>query len=144
MAYSTPPMRYSLPSPTPVKRRFLLFNVRFWASVESRFVTRLNRAPVKLSASNSFIESNPPSNVCGRMRPVLAESVGSFGINVPYLSSERETFIFAVSPNRLNSFAARLPECTGNNPVPERSGLESSLSPSIPIVSSPKPTGPDV
>ncbi|MCY1179598.1 hypothetical protein D9M73_200070 [compost metagenome] len=133
-----------LPATVPRKRLFLLFRAISSTLVSSRSLAFSRRPPVQVRLLNSLDVSNPPSKVCGRMRPSLGCRVGNSGIRVPTLSSLAEIFTLPVTPSLEYSSAARPSSWVGNRPVPVRSGLESSLMPSMPRVSTPKPTTPSV
>jgi len=66
------------------------------------------------------------------------------GIKVPTFSSVLDTRIFAVNPALEYSPGALPSSRTGSNPVPVRSGLESSFRPTMAIASRPNPTTPGV
>gem|GEM_PF-5440159 len=78
------------------------------------------------------------------MRPSLGLRIGNSGISAPIFSSVAEIFTLPVRPSLEYSLAARPSSWVGNSPVPVRSGLESSLTPSMPSASTPKPTVPSV
>ena len=128
----------------PPKRPFLLFRARSSQLLSSRSLAFSRRPPVKVRPLISFEVTRPPSKVCGRMRPSLGCRVGSSGISVPIFSSVCETLTLPVRPSLEYSSAALPSSWVGSRPVPVRSLLESSLTPTMPSASRPKPTVPSV
>ncbi|MNI88047.1 hypothetical protein D3C73_1453030 [compost metagenome] len=90
--------------------------------------------------------SQAPSNVWGNRRVSLNITNGKSGVNVPTFSTLFDTLSLAVKPNSpYSSSARRVSRSRCNKPVPPlRSGLESSLTPSNPKASTPRPTAPSV
>ncbi|MNE38772.1 hypothetical protein D3C80_1326820 [compost metagenome] len=104
---------------------------------------------VRLSISLEVI--CPPANSCGSRRPSLKVTTGSLGCRVPRRASVLDSLTLAVTPALLYSSTA-LPSLSSGNSWPgvrSRPALvlvppESSLTPSRPMASTPKPTVPSV
>ncbi|MCY1366737.1 hypothetical protein D9M69_536430 [compost metagenome] len=126
------------------KRLFLLLMARSSELVEARSLTSEKRPPVKVRLLISFEVSRPPSNTWGRMRLSLAFTTGSSGMWLPRRSSLLEARSLAVRPSLLYSSGVPPSSCTGSRSVPLVPRPESSLMPSMPRASRPKPTVPSV
>ncbi|MOA17853.1 hypothetical protein D3C78_1381220 [compost metagenome] len=86
-----------------------------------------------------------PRNDCGRRRAGLAVITGNIGNWVPTDSVVLEIFVFSARPSsEYSSLASRVTGLKASSWVPVRSGDESSLMPSSPVASRPKPTVPSV
>ncbi|MNR34698.1 hypothetical protein D3C85_1524940 [compost metagenome] len=115
-------------------------------SEESRWLTCHSWPRSRVSASNSVEFNQAPSKVCGNRRLSLKITRGNSGVNVPTFRTLFETLSLPVKPSSLySSSARRVSRSRCNSPVPPlRLGLESSLTPSSPWASMPKPRRPSV
>ncbi|MNE43909.1 hypothetical protein D3C80_1381080 [compost metagenome] len=100
---------------------------------------------MRISPSISLELRVVPRNVCGSSRDGLAKANGRKIETSPDFTVVWATRNLPVMARREYSSAARLSLLdTGNNSVPLRCGAESSLTPSNPRASRPKPTVPGV
>ncbi|MCY1361443.1 hypothetical protein D9M69_481090 [compost metagenome] len=115
-------------------------------SEELRRLIRSKRPRSRVRSRTSALLSQAPRKVCGSRRLSLARATGSLGCRVPTFSRLLDARSLAVRPSSPYSSWARLgfSRSACSSPVPLRSGLESSLTPSRPRASTPTPTGPSV